>query len=75
MKYNMVSAREIVGKRITAFDPRPYRAGSETGKSRLIMHDPIITLDDGSILVFHTEEHPDGGEYGAFIQRVKRRRA
>jgi hypothetical protein len=37
------------------------------------MHAPRIFLDDGSHLYFVVEEHPDGGEYGVNIGRVKKR--
>lgn len=35
------------------------------------MHDPRIYLDDGSVLLFVTEEHPEDGEYGVFAFRTK----
>lgn len=60
----MVSAREIVGKRITAFHPRAQAVKGRT------MHQPRVELDDGSFLYFVTEEHPEGNWYGTFIGRV-----
>lgn len=67
----MVSAREIVGKRIVAFDPGAAIAGS--GLLATTMHDPTITLEDGSKLVFLTEEHPNADNYGVWIGRVRPR--
>ena len=70
MSARMVSARELVGKTITAFDPG---AGKPDGKdpNAYTMHSPSITLSDGSRLWFRVEEHPEGGEYGVFIGRTK----
>lgn len=67
---NMVSAREIVGKRIVAFDPGAAKVGYAGGTK--VMHGPTITLDDGSRLIFHVEEHPEGCDYGVKILRRKR---
>lgn len=64
-----VSARELIGKRIIGFDPGTSVAGS--GVSKRTMHDPRIYLDDGSVLLFVTEEHPEDGEYGVFAFRTK----
>ena len=63
----MVSAREIVGKRIVAFRPGTSRQGQ--GASQTTMHDPEIELEDGTVLVFGTEEHPDAAWYGIWIGR------
>jgi len=63
----MVSAREIVGKRIVAFRPGAYRAGRDVFTTT--MHEPEIELEDGSVLVFVTEEHPEGDSYGMWIGR------
>jgi hypothetical protein len=63
----MVSAREIVGKRIVAFRPNSYLAGE--GEMKTTMHEPSIVLDDGSVLFFMTEEHPDGADYGVYVGR------
>ncbi len=69
MKHRMVSAREIVGKRIVAFAPNTTPGLSNTGGPA---HNPRIILDDGSVLVFITEELRDGADYGTLILRVKR---
>ncbi len=75
----MVSARELLGRTIVAFDPGTsveagqYTDGSPTSE-RARMHTPRITLDDGSTLYFVTEEHPAGVFYGTFIGRTNRPR-
>ena len=61
----MVSARELVGRRIIAFEPLPFKSG-ESHDNRLA-HRPIVYLDDGSCLTFTTEEVE--GDYGTFIGR------
>ena len=66
MKVRMISAKEIVGKTITAFDPGAWLDGDGTMK-----HSPRITLSDGSVLYFRTEELEDGSAYGTFIGRAK----
>lgn len=66
----MVSSREIIGKRIVAFRSRAAKQGA-TPETRRVMHDPEIVLDDGSVLVFAAEEHPDGDFYGVWIGRRK----
>lgn len=60
----MVSARELIGKKIVGFTPN-------SAKDRLgrIYHEPTIALDDGSVLYFLAEETED--EYGVFIGRVR----
>lgn len=64
----MVSAREIVGKRIVRFDP-----GAKVDKDGRAYHDPTIHLDDGSFLYCVTEETTDM-EYGTFMGRGRLRR-
>jgi hypothetical protein len=59
----MVSAREIVGKRIVRFDP-----GAKVDKDGRAYHDPTIHLDDGSYLYCVAEETPHL-EYGIFMGR------
>jgi hypothetical protein len=63
----MVSAREIVGKRIVSFDPGSVSDELSSGGTA---HHPTIWLDDGSRLWFLAEElkHADG--YGIFIGRT-----
>lgn len=59
----MVSSRQLVGRRIVGFDPRPFpddRGG--------VAHNPVIRLDDGSQLAFIIEE-TEHGEYGTRIVR------
>lgn len=68
-RYTMVSARELVGRTIVAFEPRKHNAG-RVGYKQLV-HDPRIVLDDGSVLVFLAEEAETGS--GVLIMRVKRR--
>lgn len=68
MNSRMVSARELVGRRIVAFRPGTH---VEDGK---VMHEPAIDLDDGTTLVFMAEEHPQGEEYGVWIGRVIHKR-
>ena len=59
----MVSARELIGKKIAGFDP-----GTWTDTNGRVKHNPKITLDDGSVLVFTVEES-EHGNYGVFIGR------
>ena len=65
----MVSARQLVGRKIIAFDPGTF----DDGRGR-VAHNPSITLDDGSNLYFVTEE-TEVGEYGVFIGKVQEQRA
>jgi len=77
MKYPMVSARLLVGRRIVGFEPRPFPNGRGG-----VAHSPRMILDDGSTLVFaaeaaepyHVKGQSYGGEYGIFIQRVAGKR-
>ena len=64
MSARMVSARQIVGRRIIGFDPKPF----SDGRGFATCHDPEIVLDDGSVLVFVTEE-TGKGSYGTWIGR------
>lgn len=52
-RYNMVSAKEIVGKRIIGFESRPFDAG-RVGYKQMV-HNPKIILDDNSVLIFIAE--------------------
>jgi len=65
MSARMVAAREIIGKRIVAFDP-----GMWVAPGRGAVHNPHITLDDGSVLYFDVEE-TDASGYGIRIGRIK----
>src|SRR5688572_20579923 len=38
------------------------------------MHQPEITLDNGARLRFHTEEHPEGHEYGTKVLYIPAKR-
>ncbi len=58
------SARELVGRRIVAFDARPFP--DDKGGTA---HDSIITLDDGSTLEFKVEETDHGSDYGVSVKR------
>lgn len=69
-RFTMVSARELVGRTIVAFEPRKYDAG-RVGYKQMV-HDPRIVLDDGSVLVFLAEEAETGA--GVLIMRVKKER-
>lgn len=66
MKTRMISAKEIVGKTITAFHPGAWEDSDGT-----IKHSPRIVLSDGSVLYFRTEEFESGSEYGTFIGRAR----
>ncbi len=59
----------IIGKRVRAvkmnsFHPRDGYAGIDYGRT---MHHPVIEFEDGSEVVFQTEEHPEGDGYGVSI--------
>ncbi len=69
-KNGMVSARDIVGKRITGFNPNPVPFPTRQGH---VIHRPTIELDDGSWLYFVVEE-TDLTEYGVVVGRQVRRR-
>jgi hypothetical protein len=62
-----------VGRTIVKVDMQGRWETDTYGGCREYMHDPAITLDDGSVLRFHVEEHPtgDGGAYGVDILRVR----
>jgi hypothetical protein len=62
---SMVSKRQLVGRRIINFDP-----GSFNDSRGGVAHDPVITLDDGSVLSFSVEE-TDTGDYGIHITKTK----
>lgn len=62
------SARELVGKRITAFRANPSKDGAGG-----TYHDPCITLDDGTSLRFVVQETDEGASYGVLVVRTKAR--
>ncbi len=70
----MVSARQIVGRKIVDFRPGSGRVGNVNGRNRVTMHSPIIVLDDGTELYFVVEEAPDGSDYGIFIGATTKER-
>jgi hypothetical protein len=59
--------RHVIGRRIVAVEMNTVKVKDEGYGGR--MHDPRITLDDGSTLRFVVEEHPEGAEYGVNIVR------
>jgi hypothetical protein len=65
---SMVSKRQLVGRRIIDFDPGTFD-DARGGKA----HDPVITLNDGSVLSFSVEE-TDTGNYGIRITKTKLKR-
>lgn len=52
----------VVGRRIVKAEPNGY--WEEDGENSRWMHAWRLTLDDGTVLTFMTEEHPEGAEYG-----------
>lgn len=68
-----LNPKNLVGRRIVAVDMQASVQG-ESRHDRRTMHKPLITLDDGSVLYFVVEEHPEGFEYGVDIGRVKPKR-
>lgn len=66
----MVSAREIVGRRITGFRYDAHPGAQASGGT---LHTGVcIDLDDGSYLLFDTEESENGDAYGTFVWRRRR---
>lgn len=57
----------IVGRKIVKAEPNGSWEGENS--NGVWMHDWTLTLDDGSQLVFLTEEHPDAGKYGIDLIR------
>lgn len=62
------SARHLVGRRIVAVDMRSFKSGE--GRGKRVCHDPVVTLDDGSVLSFVVEETDSGDCYGVSIVRT-----
>lgn len=63
-------AKRLVGRTIVAVDLQATWEGD--GPNRVRMHKPRITLDDGSVLTFLVEEHPDGAAYGVDLEHWRR---
>ena len=61
----LATARLLVGRKIVAYDARPFVTGE--GSTRRICHDPRITLDNGAVLTITVEETEEGACYGARI--------
>lgn len=62
------SERELKGRTIVRLELHARRI--RNGRAGTItMTDPEIYLDDGSILRFTVQEHPDGGDYGVQLIR------
>ena len=55
----LATARLLVGRKIVAFDARPFDDG-RGGTA----HDPCITLDNGAVLVFSVQELEHAAGYG-----------
>ena len=65
-----LNPKHLIGGRIANVDMRPFVSGK--GRLRRTCHDPIIELDDGSVLTFVVEETDSGERYGVNIVRTKR---
>lgn len=63
-RHRMVSARQLIGRKIVGFDPRPF-GDSRGGRA----YKPAIYLDDGTRLEFITQE-TDGDDYGVLVLKV-----
>jgi hypothetical protein len=64
----MVSARELIGRRIVGFEPDAHPGEGSGGFTAHLS--PSIRLDDGSVLTFMAEELENGDGYGIWIGRV-----
>ena len=62
--------KRMVGRRIIKAEPCADVEGEHS--NAVWMHGWRLTLDDGTVLSFMTEEHPDGGEYGTDIVLSRR---
>lgn len=73
MANRMVSARQLVGRKIVGFTCDVSR--DATGR---LAHTPRVVLDDGSVLLFSVEETDEGGGhsppsgYGVLISKVSK---
>jgi hypothetical protein len=68
----MVSARQLIGRTIVGFEPNPFDGRAHAHEEKRLAHDPVIKLDDGSDLLFITEE-TESGAYGVRIVKIKPR--
>ncbi len=68
-KRDAVLVKQLVGRTIVKVEPNGSVEGE--GGCACWMHAWKLTLDDGAVLGFVVEEHPDGGEYGVDIVRNK----
>lgn len=59
------TARLLVGRKIVAYDARPFVTGE--GALRRTCHDPRITLDNGAVLTLTVEETEEGSGYGTKV--------
>lgn len=71
MEKRMVSARQLIGRKIVGFNAHPFPDGRPHG-SGTVAHDPEIMLDDGTRLYFVVEE-TEVGMYGIFIGKTARK--
>ena len=69
-----INPKALIGRSIVAVDMQASVQG-ESRHDRRTMHKPLITLDDGSVLYFVVEEHPEGAEYGVDIGRKKTKKS
>lgn len=68
-------AKRLVGRTIAAVDLGGSWETDIHGGSRVYMHFPTVTLDDGTVLSFIAEEHPSGDStYGIEICARRPRR-
>ncbi len=63
----MISARQLVGRTVVSFNPRPFAARPDAPHPG-VAHNPVLILDDGAMLTFFVEE-TETGEYGVCILR------
>ena len=64
-------AQRLVGRTIVAVELNATWETDIGSHTRVKMHDPTITLDDGSRLRFVVEEHPSGDGYGVHPVHVR----
>lgn len=60
----LVTARLLVGRRVVAFDLRPFDDVDVAGHKVKTVYSPVITLDDGAKIMFTVEEIDSGDGYG-----------
>ena len=64
--------KAIIGRTIVDAQPHTSLEGEVPGLRRQ-MHDWELTLDNGRVVRFLVEEHPDGADYGVDIVLVRMR--